>query len=164
MLKICLYCDHNYDTSEAVRGGCPQCFEIEPKHIQGYRRSKHPLYNRWIQMQNFAMMDYDATFKSFYLFTKWFSERSSNFSSIVIRKEPEKGFTIQNCYVDTVGHQGSRTRLFLHLDVHQRQQLKTLVDRGYSENQIAKVFGIAHTTAKRLVEDHKRHEQMVKYA
>lgn len=164
MLKKCLYCDSTYDPADAIKGKCPMCLEIEPKRIQGYQRSKHPLYARWTQMQNHAMMTYDKTFKSFYLFTKWFSERSTNFSSVVIRRELEKGFTVENCYVDTVGHQGSRTRLFLRLDHHQRVQLKTLVDQGFSENQIAGVFGIAHTTAHRLVEDHKRHEQMAKYA
>ena len=163
MEKMCLYCDRVYDSNEAVKGKCPHCFEIEPKRIQGYQRSKHPLYSRWLQMQNHAMMTYDTTFKNFYLFTKWFSARSTNFSSVVMRKEPENGFTTANCYVDTVGHQGTRTRLFLRLRPEQRQQLKTLVDGGYSESQIAGVFGIAYTTAKRLVEDHKRHEQMAKY-
>ena len=164
MLKTCLYCDHTYDTINAVRGVCPLCHYLEPKHIQGFVRSKHPLYGRWKHIIDHANVEIDETFKSFYLFTKWFNSKTQNFSDVVMRRKSEDGYTVDNCYVDINNYSGNRRRLFLKLSDTERASLKHLIQQGQSATKIGKVFGVSTKTAQTMVEDHKRHEQMLKYA
>ena len=164
MQKTCLYCDHIFDTNTVMNGKCPVCHELEPKRIQGYTRSKHPLYGKWIRIKDHALVDFDATFNTFYLFTRWFSRNSTNFQDIVQRRDLSKGFTVDNCYIDINYYPGRKRRLFLKLTDQEKASLKTLVNNGHSVAQIAKLFGVSHPTAQNMIEDHKRHEQMAKYA
>lgn len=164
MLKVCLYCDHTYDSNDAILGKCPLCREIEPKQIQGFTRSKHPLYNRWKLLTGYAGIEYDKTFSTFYLFVKWFNSKTNNLADVVMRRDANAGFTVDNCYVDISNYSGTKRRLFLKLSETERASLKKLISDGHSATKIGKAFGVSTPTAKNLIEDCKRHEQMAKYA
>lgn len=162
---ICLFC--NADKNEAYVSNnpnkvCPFCFDKEPTKIDGFTRSRHPLYPRWNQLKE-RLIEKDKTFSNFYLFTLWFKKYSTNFQSVIVRCDQAQGFTEKNCYVDTTTRYKGRHSMFSTLTEAEYQVLEKSLLGGSTTLEIAKKFGISFPTAKRLIADYQKHTRMSKY-
>lgn len=143
---------------------CPICLGVEPKRIEGLMRSRHPLYSRWAQFKSYEVTPPDMTFKYFTLFVKWFRSQTSDSNMQVHMRDSLKGYNVQNCYVDPKKSVfGRKTTLDTFTDID-KENLKTLIEKGFSIAQVAKAFGLNHATAKNLVAEYQRREKLAKYA
>lgn len=160
MNKTCHFCDTIYETN--TDHICPVCRGVEPKRIFGYSRSKHPLYPRWKGICQ-QLLPRDETFNTFYLFVKWFNSKSKTLSDSVIRRDWNKGFSVENCFVDHQGYAFTKQSTFEKLTPEEHAKLKVCIELGHSVTQISETFYLTYPTAKKLIADFKRHQLMAKY-
>ena len=125
----------------------------EPRIIDGYKRSYHPLYSRWQRMMKDPFWDCDPIFKSFYGFTQWFNSQFHNqpvnYTLVLKRRNQTLPWTIENTYLST-NRQTNRQPLFDSLTEQQKQQLNQLISQNATISRISHVFKIHRQTAKRL--------------
>ena len=125
----------------------------EPRIIEGYKRTYHPLYYRWQRMMRDPYWDCDLIFKSFYGFTQWFNSQFHNqpvdYTLVLKRRNQTLPWTIENTYLST-NRQTNRQPLFDSFTEQQKQQLNQLISQNATISRISHVFKINRKTAKRL--------------
>ena len=129
----------------------------EPRIIDGYKRSHHPLYYRWQRMIKDPFWDCDPIFKSFYSFTQWFNNQFHNqfdnqpvnYTLVLKRRNQTLPWTIENTYLSS-NRQTNRQPLFDSFTDKQKQQLNLLIAQNATISRISHVFKINWRTAKRL--------------
>ena len=125
----------------------------EPRIIEGYKRTYHPLYYRWQRMMRDPYWDCDLIFKSVYGFTQWFNSQLPNppvdYTLVLKRRNQTLPWTIENTYLST-NRQTNRQPLFDSFTEQQKQQLNQLISQNATISRISHVFKINRKTAKRL--------------
>lgn len=127
----------------------------EPRIIEGFKRTYHPLYPRWQRLIHDPYWDCDPIFKSFYSFTQWFNSQFQNqpidHTLVLKRRNQTIPWTIKNTYLSS-NRQNNRQPLFDSLTEQQKQQLNQLIQQNATISRISHVFKIHWETAKRLRE------------
>ena len=149
MDKTCIYCDTKYTDRN-----CPNCPGVEPKQIDGYLRTKHPLYQRWLRLRNDYTHECDETFFTFYTFVKWFKTQSTDYTHMLCRRNQNLGWTVDNCFV-SANTKKRRHSFFEKMTMEERQKFYKILDNGFGITQIQDFYNIQHPTAKRLIKEAK---------